>query len=157
MSFDELKDVNDKLTSGRLKDKFNDILLVANAYDSLLKAKYIDPMDNLKKLYEMLTVSDYFVGKHVFFDSFKGFTGQQFKVIAEIIRASSSCCFAFASDGNFSDETGVFASVNSAIRKIVDISKKLGIEVLKPECVGEPRYNSDDLAALERYISSMLV
>lgn len=150
---ENLEEIKNSLAKGRLRDKLEDIMLISEAYETLLSVKYIDPMDNLKKLYDMLATCDYFKGKQVFFDSFKGFTGQQFMVISRIIDAAENCTFSFASNGDFGDETGVFATVNSAVRKIISISKSVGAEIKTPVCVGEPRYNSPDIAALEAYFS----
>lgn len=149
---EDLTKAADFLGIGRLKDKLSDIILISKAYSALLTSKYIDPMDNLKKLYDMLATSDYFANKYVFFDSFKGFTGQQYAVISRIISSAENVTFACCTDGNFFDDTGVFASVNRSVNKIISLAKQAGIKVNEAVSAGEPRYNSDDLAALEQFI-----
>ena len=65
--------------------KLKDIAIIMDTYEALLSDKFIDPADKLTRLYEMLCECDYFKNTSVYFDSFSGFTGQQYKIISKII------------------------------------------------------------------------
>ncbi len=149
---EDLRAAADKLKTGRLKSKAEDLFLIFNAYTALVNNRFIDPIDDLTRLYENLQRLDFFKGKSVYFDSFKGFTGQQFKIISRIIESADNCTFAFAGDGDIDNKLNLFAPVNLAARKIVALCDEAGIDCKYDECVGEPWYTSSDLAGLEKML-----
>ncbi len=148
----ELELAAEKISSGRLKSKAEDLCLIFNAYTALLNNRFIDPIDDLTRLYENLQSCDFFKGKNVFFDSFKGFTGQQYRIISRIIETADNCTFAFAGDANIGDKLNIFAPVNLAARKIVSLCREVGVECQYNETVGEPRFSAPALYSLEKLL-----
>ena len=73
-----------------LKMKLSDIVTVLDAYDALTGASYFNPDDLLTELYDILPESDYFKDRIVFIDAFRGFTAQEYKVIAEMMKKSTA-------------------------------------------------------------------
>ena len=106
--------------------KLKDIAYIMAAYDSLLSEKFIDPADKLSKLYDILCRFDYFKGTDVYFDSFTGFTGQQYKIIGKIIEQADNVTFSFPTNDPDDTSIGVFYNTNAAISKIKSLSAALG-------------------------------
>lgn len=69
-----------------LRQKLQDLSLILGAYDALTASAYVDPLDDLSVLADRLSESRIFCGARVFVDSFKGFTGQEMRVLEGILR-----------------------------------------------------------------------
>lgn len=76
----------------RLSDKLADLSLIYAAYEGLLHREYHDPEDALTSLDTVLEESDgaFFAGKHIYLDGFNGFTAQQYRIIAHMLRHAAS-------------------------------------------------------------------
>ncbi len=121
VSTQDLKEIQAK---GKLNDKIHDISLIFDAYTMLLGTNFIDPSDNFDRLYDMLGNCDYFENKTVFFDGFKNFTGQQFKILSQILAKSKNVTFAFLDDKNDNRKYSVLKNIRETKRKIIDLSRK---------------------------------
>ena len=93
----ELYSLAQTLHSPRLSQKLKESAIVYDAYCALVENTYIDPDDDLKHLYKLLQQHHYFSGKTVYIDSFSGFSGQELKIIEEIIKYAETltvtlCC-----------------------------------------------------------------
>ena len=71
--------------------------LLYGAYHALVQEEYVDPADELDRLHDKLLDYPYFHGKVVAVDSFKGFTGQQMKILEHMIATTQDtyvtlCC-----------------------------------------------------------------
>ncbi len=76
----------------RLSDKLADLSLIYAAYEGLLHREYHDPEDALTSLDTVLdeTGGAFFAGKYVYLDGFNGFTAQQYRIIAHMLRHAAS-------------------------------------------------------------------
>lgn len=76
----------------RLSDKLADLSLIYAAYEGLLHRDYHDPEDVLTALDTVLWESDgaFFAGKHIYLDGFNGFTAQQYRIIAHMLRHAAA-------------------------------------------------------------------
>ncbi|MBE6657011.1 MAG: hypothetical protein E7604_01060 [Ruminococcaceae bacterium] len=85
-----LENAGNTLPAGyrRLSDKLADLSLIYAAYEALLHRAYHDPQDALTALDGVLDEHDgaFFAGKHVYLDGFNGFTAQQYRIIAHMLR-----------------------------------------------------------------------
>ena len=98
VSTDDLRNAATYQTDKKLVKKLNDTALIIDAYQMLLGTNFIDPSDFMDKLYYALEDCDFFAGKNVYFDGFKSFSGQQFKVIDRIISKADNITFSFTDD-----------------------------------------------------------
>jgi len=150
-----------------LKMKLNDIVTVLDAYDAMIEGSYFNPDDLLDELCDTLPENDYFRGRVVFIDSFRGFTTQEYKVIAHIMKKSTAVYVTLCTDNlqNINDETDLFAHTKRTAKRLVDIAKKEGIAVAKPQYLSMrskfnnfppqfKRFSSPELIALERELFS---
>lgn len=139
--------------SASLCDKLSDIALIYETYDLLTAERFIDPADILTKLYYKLENYSYFKNKTVFIDGFKGFTGQQFKIIDRILTQSNDLYVSLTNDVSSVREFDVFTNIRTAVSKIENIASSHAVSVLPPIVLENSFYESDSLFAVERLIS----
>ncbi len=150
-----------------LKMKLSDIATVLDAYDAMTQGSYFNPDDLLTELYDVMPESDYFNGRIVFIDAFRGFTAQEYKVIAQMLNKSTAVYVTLCTDNldNDDDETDLFAHTKRTAKRLISIAKKNGVPVAKPQYLSmrskfnnfPPRfskYASPELAALEKELFS---
>ena len=135
---------------GNLGAKLNDIALVMSAYDALLENKYIDPSDRLTKLFYELDSLEYFKDKTVFFDSFTGFTGQQYKIIEKIFEQAKDVVFSVVTDNPDDTAINVFYNTNFAVNRIKSIAKSKGIKDVSTHMCESNFYSNNAMSHLEK-------
>lgn len=136
-----------------LKNKLLDLAVIYENYDLLISERFIDPTDNLSRLYDNLSKYRYFEGKSVLIDSFKGFTGQQFKLLERIISQAEDVYISFTYDINSDKDFDVFTNIRFAIEKIEKIAKKYNVLIEKPILLEKSYYSSNKIANLERLMA----
>lgn len=92
--FAGLSEIGDK----GLSEKLSDFAQIYTAYDRLCAQGLPDPRDRLTKLAEQMKKSEVFSGATVYFDGFYGFTGQEYAVIAEILKKNRDITIALLYD-----------------------------------------------------------
>lgn len=120
-----LRETAEELETSTLREKLFDLALIYETYDLLLGEKFIDPADILTKVYENLKNFEFFKGKTVFIDSFKGFTGQQYKIIERILCQAEDVYISITNDPENTEEYSVFSNIRRAVLKIQNIAKSL--------------------------------
>ena len=159
----EMMDVSDRMQDCLLKKKTREIALVLSAYEALVARSFFDGQDELSNLYDTLLDHVFFAGKVVVIDAFRGFTGQELKVLERILAQSESVYMTLCTDSLYAPagDTGVFAHTKRTANQIMDIAKKRGIQVAKPlflpvegtggkAAIGDTRHKNEALTALER-------
>lgn len=167
LSTDEVRLALAQSENNLLKMKLTDIITVLDAYDNAIHGSYFNPDDLLTELCEVLPDSDYFNGRIVFIDGFRGFTTQEYKVIAHILRKSAAVYITLCTDNlnNSDDETDLFAHTKRTAKRLIEIAKKDGVPIAKPQYLSMrnkfnnfppdfKRFSSPELAALERELFS---
>lgn len=149
----EIRNAADKANKKSLKNKLYDIALIYENFDAILGEKYIDPVDKLTKVYRDLENNEYFKGKTVFFDSFKAFTGQQFKIIDRIMKQTDEIFVAINNDMENQQEFDVFSNLRKNIQRIMDIAKNNGLTVDEPIILSKSHYTNQNLCSLERLMA----
>ena len=138
---------------GSLGAKLHDIALIMSAYDALLENKYIDSSDRLTKLYYELETLEYFKGKTVFFDSFSGFTGQQYKIIEKIFEQARNIVFSFSCYDPDSKAVNVFHNTAFAVRHIKTIARSRGINNISLTKLEQNFYSNSSMGHLEEIMA----
>lgn len=150
---EDIDSVAENVESNYLKLKLSDISLIFAAYNSLLGNTFLDPADDLTRLNEKLLTFKYFEGKNVYIDSFKNFTGQQYKIIERIITGADNVYVSLTSDDICDTELSLFSNVNKTAKRIKEIAEKHSVKLDSPIKLTENFYNNEGLSALEAYIS----
>lgn len=153
VSANSIKKASESTTVASLKDKLQNIALIYETYDLLTAEKFIDPADRLTKLYDKLADYNFFKNKTVFLDGFKGFTGQQFKIIDRIISQAKDVYITFTNDISCNNEFDIFSNVRATVFRLEKIAKAHNIQITKPLILTKSYYKNLILSDLERLIS----
>ena len=140
-------------TNGTLRLKMQELGLILGTYDALVARQFTDPLDDLTRLTRQLMEHDFFRGRTVILDAFKGFTVQEFDVLEQVMAQAQDCWITLCADGLHDAEqgTGLFSNVKKTARRLVDCAKRHGVSVAPPVTL-EPgaRFASEGLSAVER-------
>ncbi len=150
---DEIRTAADKTDRQTLKNKLLDLALIYENFDAQLLEKFIDPVDMLTKVYRDLEAVKYFQNKTVLFDSFKAFTGQQFKIIDRIFSQADDVYFAINNDTENPREFDVFSNLRKNILKIEAIAHKNRVAISEPVILNKSFYSDENFSQLERLMA----
>ena len=153
ISPEEILTAAERIESAYLRAKLEDISVIYSAYNALLENAFLDPTDDLTRLNEKLLSYKLFEGKNVYIDSFKNFTGQQYKIIERILAQADEVTVAVTSSDIDSSELSVFSNVNKTVKRICDIANKYSVKIDKPQELTDNFYKSGGIKALEGYIA----
>lgn len=141
------------VTDKTLREKLVETALVADTFDALVAQSYIDPLDDLERLFNILSENNLFDGYTVFYDGFSGFTAAQIKVIRLLMQTTADTYVALTLDPHSSGEKEVFATSHATYNMLKDIAKRDGIQIKSPIKADEIlRFKSNDLKILEQGI-----
>ena len=153
---EELGVLADKVTKASFSGKLSELSLIFACYDALLSQNFTDSNTYLDMLYELLWDVDYFKGKTVFLDAFSGFSGQEYKVIEQILRQADDvyvtfCCDTSKNNGRYE----LFYNANVEIKRLKSIANKINVKIA-PERVlhSKKEFKKDELNFLEEHIFS---
>ncbi len=152
---DMLMAASEGMEKSLLKAKTEEMSLVFAAYDALLKLNFLDEDDVLTRMCDTLDTHNFFAGKTVAIDSFKGFTAQEMRVIEKIIAQSDDCYISLCCDTLNDDKNGAgtFSLIQRTSMKIREIAKKSGKKIAVPVVLSEgKRFKDEALSALEKGI-----
>jgi ATP-dependent helicase/nuclease subunit B len=153
ISCQEIKNTISLANTESLRLKLNDLRLIYETYDLLVSERFIDPADNLTKLYYNLENYKFFKDKTVFIDGFKGFTGQQFKIIDRILTQSDDLYIALTNNYNSKREFDVFSNIRAAVLRIENMAKSHNVKVIDPIVLEKSYFNSCGLLNVEKILS----
>ncbi len=154
---DDIKKASDIAEKPSLKNKLLDIALIFETFDAFLGEKFIDPVDKLTKVYQNLENFKFFNGKTVYFDSFKAFTGQQFKIIDRVFNQADDVTFAINNNFETQKEFDVFTVLRKNILKIENLAKKNNVKISAPVFLNSPKFKNEKLNLLERLMANEAV
>ncbi len=153
VSYEDLFSAAERVEDSYLTSKLIDTALIYKNYDLLLGEKFIDSNDNLAKFYLQLKNHNFFEGKDVFIDSFKGFTGQQLKIINVIIATAASVTVALTLDTESTRKNGVFANIIKTKEKLIKAAKSHNVPVAEDIILKESFCKNDSLKTLEKLMA----
>ena len=136
ISNDRLRDAAAHINDETLQTKLRETALVLDTFDALLAQSYVDPLDHLERLKNILLENqNLFKNRVLFIDSFSGFT----KVQLEVLRILLSRC----------REVNIALTLDA----LTEMAKQDFAEIKAPVKLTAPmRFASDDLAALEENV-----
>lgn len=134
---------------GALGSKLRDAALVYEAYDAVMQRSYMDPLDSLTKLADILADEPVFEGWTIAMDAFYGFTAQEYAVIERLMRRSGEFWVALTDDPSQGESDLFFAPRRTRLR-LKELAKRGGVPVDAPVVLSEPRrFRSEALSAAE--------
>ena len=143
ISYEDIVSAMNNMEEGLLKDKLGDISLVFSVYDSFVSDGWLDDSRMLTRLKDKLAESGYFKNKTVFFDSFRGFTAQEFGIIGKILTQADDVCVALnAPDLTDVGSDDIFYHTKNTAKKLIKIANSVDVPCAKPVTVNEPNSNA---------------
>lgn len=148
----KLSDAAVKTGDKLFSKKLTDTALIFNTYNALVQKSYVDPSDDMERLYNVLLDYPFFKDSIVFIDGFSGFTKGELDIIEQIIKQSKEC---FVSLCMNSDSNEKFGLTQATYRDICNIANKISYDVGEIiEISSGKRFKSKELALLEENIFS---
>ncbi|MBR3968000.1 MAG: PD-(D/E)XK nuclease family protein [Clostridia bacterium] len=154
ISAEDLRDAANTTDDEQLKLKLFDTALIYENYDALIAEKFIDNTDRLTKLYYALENYRYFENKTVFIDSFKGFSGQQYKILERVISQAKDVTVTLVDNPQENYEFGLFSNIKKVKSRIGLIARKFAVHVKDDIMLTTQNYDSDCLASLEEFMAT---
>ena len=153
---ENLEEFSSKVKKTSFSSKLTELSLIFTCYDALLSQSFTDSNTHLDLLYDLLSEVGYFKGKTVFLDAFSGFSGQEYKIVEQILRQAEEvyvtfCCDTSKNNGRYE----LFYNADVEIRKLKGIANKLSVKIA-PEKVlySKKEFKKDELNFLEENIFS---
>jgi len=153
ISPEDLRNIAKDISSPTLQSKLHDIALIYETYDMLMGERFIDPADRLTKLYRDLQDSDYFCKKNVFLDSFKGFTGQQYRIMERIFSKAENVYISLTDNPALHKEYSIYTNIRTAADRIKKLAKNHSVTISEPVVLEKSRYKSENLSKLEQLLA----
>lgn len=149
---DMLTSLVDVVESESLRRKLTETALVLEAYDALLSQTYVDPLDNLTRLADILGESRIFEGYTIVVDSFSGFTHQQLCVLEVLMRECKDIYITLNidPDDRYSE---LFTTTNNTRRALRQLASANNTALGEPVHLTENhRIDREDISFLEKYM-----
>lgn len=144
----------ENIESTNLRKKLEEVSLVLESYDALLKNRFSDPFDVLTRLYDVLGEYSFFENKTVVIDGFYSFSRQELKIIERMMAQAKDIYITVCADKLFAGEGedyDVFSYPRKTARSVIEIAKRYNKEVKAIE-VKKEKSISPEIAFLEENI-----
>lgn len=150
LSSDILRSTADAVEDETLSKKLMDSALVYDAYNAIMEQSYMDPLDSLTKVSELLATHPLFEGYTIAVDSFYGFTAQEYGVMERLMVMSREMIVALTDDGTDGGDTSLFYAPQRTRMNLSRIARNNQLEIAPHIRLTEPyRYHHPALAAVE--------
>ena len=140
------------LPKGTLAMKAQELSLIYGAYEALLGRTYLDPLDDLTRLAEVLPQSGLWKEALLFIDAFKGFTAQEMQVIAALLKIADTVTVTLCTDTLDDNAQGLgrFSPVIRTGTRLRQLAERQHVPVAKPIVLSENhRSRSEALRRVE--------
>lgn len=150
---DELRSASRLVDDETLKTKLNETALITDTFDALVSQSYIDPMDDLTRLDDILQKNNILRDYTIIFDGFSGFTMQQLKVVRSLIRDCTATYFTLTLDPLTDGSEEVFATSQQTYKILKEYAKRDGVDIKAPiKLTDLHRFKNNELTLLEQNI-----
>ena len=149
----ELRGASKLVEDETLKTKLNETALISDAFDALVSQSYIDPMDDLTRLNDILLKNNVLKDYTIIFDGFSGFTMQQLNVVRNLMRDCTATYFTLTLDPLTDGSEEVFTTSQQTYKILKEYAKRDGVDIKVPiKLTDLHRFKNDELALLEQNI-----
>ena len=150
---DELRSASRLVDDETLKTKLNETALISDTFDALVSQSYIDPMDDLTRLDDILQKNNILRNYTIIFDGFSGFTMQQLKVVRSLMRDCAATYFTLTLDPLTDGSEEVFATSQQTYKILKEYAKRDGVDIKAPiKLTDLHRFKNNELTLLEQNI-----
>lgn len=152
ISAENIDKVSATLSGGALKSKIQALALIYRTYDVMLSNRFIDPADKLTLLFNNLKREKFFSGKTVYIDGFKGYTGQQYKIIEQILTTADALTVTAECDQLEKPVLNLFYNSRETVNRLIRIAEKHNIKAKTDTVLTNTYYKNDELKAVEEIL-----
>jgi ATP-dependent helicase/nuclease subunit B len=148
----DIENTAHELKQSTLKQKMTEISLILSSYDALVGQSYIDPLDDLTRIKNILEVHKFFEGYTVALDSFQSFTVQEYNIINLILAQSDDLYVSLCADKLDDPEhgMGLFSLVRRTAKNLKHLAKNNDVKIASPIVLNSSvRFKSSSLCAIE--------
>lgn len=132
-----------------IKDKLTDIWSIYTEYFSLMEQKNLrDSMLDMYAAAECALRHGFFSDMCVYFDEFKSFTGDQYRMLEAVVSQSRSVAFALTTDNPSDSSVSPYRSVNSTASRLRRIAESCGVICEEKAFTEYRRFSSPELIHL---------
>ncbi len=150
LSENDLHNVYTGIEDGLLKNKLEELKLIFSAYDSYVARSYLDSEECLDRLYNIVKEKQYFSKSRIFIDSFSGFTGQQYKILEEMISQADDVYITLCTDSIAPGENSIFGSAGKIVNRLAGYARENGCKVAAPiKLTEQRRFATESMKVLE--------
>ncbi|MGN1138459.1 MAG: PD-(D/E)XK nuclease family protein, partial [Ruminococcus sp.] len=128
ISTDMLRDVSSVIDDSTLCSKLQETALVLDSYDAIMSRSYIDPLDNLNRLKNILISNNIFKDYTIVVDSFSGFTYQQLEIIELLMKSAKDFYVTLNLDYSKRD-IDLYFTTNRTYKLLKQIARKNDLKV----------------------------
>ena len=137
ISVEDLNKVKENLGDNPLLiDKITDLSLIYGEFDNILNINYVDPDEDLSRLYSALDECDIFNGAEFWLDEFTGFTPQQYgileKLYKNIKRINITLPLKSSEHSKGMEAADAFYSIKFTENKLLNLAEITGTSIDKP-------------------------
>ncbi len=156
ISNESLGEFSKLVSTSSFSSKLSELSQIFSCYDALMSQSFCDSCTYPDMLYELLWDVEYFKGKTVFIDAFSGFSGQEYKIIEQILRQAENVYVTFCCDTSKNNNRyELFYNVNVEIKKIKQLANRINVKISPEKVVySKKEYKKDELNFLEDNIFS---
>ena len=149
----ELRCASKLVEDETLKTKLNETALISDTFEALVSQSYIDPMDDLTRLNDILLKNNVLKDYTIIFDGFSGFTMQQLNVVRNLMRDCTATYFTLTLDPLTDGSEEVFTTSQQTYKILKEYAKRDGVDIKVPiKLTDLHRFKNDELALLEQNI-----
>ena len=149
----ELRGASKLVEDETLKTKLNETALITDTFDALVSQSYIDPMDDLTRLNDILLKNNVLKDYTIIFDGFSGFTMQQLNVVRNLMRDCTVTYFTLTLDPLTDGSEEVFTTSQQTYKILKEYAKRDGVDIKAPiKLTDLHRFKNAELALLEQNI-----
>lgn len=151
ISTEALRNVSALIDDKTLKTKLRETALIIDTFDAIVEQSYIDPLDNLTRVAEILKENNIFGGFTLAVDSFSGFSVQQLEVLRLLLVQCESVYVALTLNPFEEEQQALFSTTNDTYKRLKAIAKSENVEIKAPVKLEENlRADCEELKILER-------
>ncbi len=146
----QLYEVSEKIADVTLSKKLYETALLYDAYDAILSQSYIDPLDSINRIVDVLKTTPLFEDYTVAVDSFYGFTAQEYEVLEILMKQSRDMFITLTTDDLNGSNGDLFFVTDRTKKRLTRIANENNISISKPVALYENhRAKGEDLKKVE--------
>ncbi len=154
VTLDQLQNSINKIKVSSTKNKVKELVAILLEYNAIISKEFLDPADELQRLYETINSKNFFKDKCVYFDGFKSFSNAQIKILRCALRDAKNVTISFCCDplDMASRRLKIFSNVYNIIDKISREANNVNCKIVEPILLEKSFYVNEDLAFFEKHI-----